>query len=103
MFVMEVGNVYLLAKILQVIGSFLLAYVTFYTLYSYYRVKPSLKKLASYASKRPLTLPKDWDELVKELVKTLYQLIGGRKLEVLLILVAVGFVLFMVGSAWNSA
>jgi len=93
----SVEIMYLVAKLLQFLGSVLLSGVTIYTLWSYYSIRSNLVKLHSYAYKRPLVIPKDYDEFIERLANVLDQLTGGRRVESLLILVVIGFVMLAIG------
>jgi len=94
---MFISVIYLTAKLLQFIGSVLLSGVTVYTLWSYRKIRPSLMRIRFYAYKRPLVLPKDYDEFIERLANVLAQLTGGRRVEFLLILTAAGFAMLTIG------
>ncbi len=85
------------AELMQFLGSVLLSGVTIYTLWSYLRIRPSLIELRSYAYKRPLVIPRDYDEFIMRLSDVLDRLTGGRRVELLLVLIIIGFVMLTTG------
>ena len=89
-------DINLLSDIIGLAGNIILIGITIYTLLSYRKVKPNIYRLMKFKRKRPLILPKDFDELALVLYETIQVIISAKKIEVIIYTAILGFILIII-------